>query len=169
VPECSSPLQSGSTQPRPVRKPSAVLFVALRLVPRQHSPWPKPSWRRREPTPTRPEVKRSAVPTAGPNSPRKRRPPLTWKLRGGSFSSRRRRPRRTVVSRRRHGYSHGHLIWSPLWRSGRASQGTVRGRFASLFRSSVAWLRSAGQSEHMQGSGLEHLSAPVALFIHAHG
>ena len=37
-----------------------------------------------------------------------------------------------------------------LWRSGRASQGTVQGRFASLFRSTVVRLRSATQSEQMR-------------------
>ena len=53
------------------------------------------------------------------------------------------RPQRTALSRRRRGCSRRRLIWLPSWRSGRASQGTVQGRFASLFRSSVEWPRSA--------------------------
>jgi hypothetical protein len=40
---------------------------AAYLVPRLHSPRPKASWTRREPQPTRPEVKSSVVPIAGPS------------------------------------------------------------------------------------------------------
>jgi hypothetical protein len=91
------------------------------------------------------------------------------KPRGGSCSPPRARPRRTVLCRRRRGYSLRRLIWLPSWRSGRASQGTVQGRFASLFRSSVEWLRSASQSgqtprrEPRLCSGTQRTTTPTSF------
>ena len=78
---------------------------------------------RREPMPTRPEARGSAVPIAGPSSQQRRQRKLTWKLRGGSFSLRRSRPRRTALFRRRCGCCQRRLTWSPSWRSGRAFRG----------------------------------------------
>jgi hypothetical protein len=45
----SSPLPSGSTSLRPVRKQSAMPFGAPRLAPKQHSPGPRRTLPRREP------------------------------------------------------------------------------------------------------------------------
>jgi hypothetical protein len=89
----------------PVCKPSAVLFGALQPEPRQHSPRAKRSWPRRELMPMQRGLKSSAVLFAGPGSRQRRQLTLTWKLRGGSCSSPRARPRRSVLSKRRRGCS----------------------------------------------------------------
>jgi hypothetical protein len=89
---------------------------------RQHSPRPKLSWQGRELKPTKPEARSSADLLAGLTSQQRRQRKLTWKPREATFSSLRRRPQRTVLFRRRRGYSQQRSTWSPSWRSGRGSR-----------------------------------------------